>query len=97
MNNSILARDARFMGISAAMLVATLTALLAVFVLAKPSGAQQTDIVTVKPSEVGFGAVQVGTDREDLLVREIYVRNTGDSRVRVGIAALGGTQRGTQF
>jgi Ca2+-binding RTX toxin-like protein len=85
MNSSILARDVRFMGISAAMLAATLAALLAVLVLAKPSGAQ-TDIITVEPTEVGFGAVQVGTDSE---VREIYVRNTGDSRVRLGLDLLG--------
>ena len=59
MNSSILARDdVRFMGISAAMLTATLAALLAVFVLAKPSGAQVPPLtLTVDPTRVDFGTV----------------------------------------
>jgi hypothetical protein len=35
-------------------------ALLAVLILAKPSGAQDTPLITVEPTEVGIGAVHVG-------------------------------------
>ena len=87
MNNSILARDARFMGISAAMLVATLAALLALFVLAKPSQAQDTT-VTIEPTEVGFGAVEVNADAEK---RTISITNTGDTTLRIGGVDFSGT------
>jgi Ca2+-binding RTX toxin-like protein len=70
------------MGISAAMLAATLAALLAVFVLAKPSQAQDTT-VTVEPTEVNFGAVEVNSNPE---TRTISITNTGtDPLVITGV------------
>jgi Ca2+-binding RTX toxin-like protein len=70
----------RLTGISAAMLVATLAALLAVFVLAKPSGAQDP-ILTVNPSSVDFGNVTVGADTETLT---ITITNTGGETLILG-------------
>jgi hypothetical protein len=70
----------RLTGISAAMLVATLAALLAVFALAKPSGAQE-QTVTLNPVEVGFGAVQVGVNTE---TRTVTITNNGESRLVIG-------------
>jgi Ca2+-binding RTX toxin-like protein len=86
-NTSVNNGDARFMGISAAMLVATLAALLAVFALAKPSQAQDTT-VTIEPTEVGFGAVEVNADAEK---RTISITNTGDVRLVIGGVDFSGT------
>jgi hypothetical protein len=81
-NSSVDHSGARFIGISAAMLAALTAALLAIFVLAKPSGAQETPILTVEPTEVGFGAVAVGTTGDP--VRTIYIRNTSGARLVIG-------------
>ena len=83
MNNASVAnRGARHTGAIAAALAATLAALLAVLILAKPSGAQDTPLITVEPTEVGFGAVEVGTTGDP--VRTIYIRNTSGSRLVIG-------------
>lgn len=88
MNTTILTRDGtRVMGISAAMLAATLAALLAVFVLAKPSQAEATT-VTVEPTQVGFGAVMVSADPE---TRTITIRNTGTTALVIGGVDITGT------
>ena len=84
MNTTILTRDGtRVMGISAAMLVAMLAALLAVFVLAKPSGAATT--VTVDPLTVGFGTDVVGGTATT--PRTILVTNNGSTTVTIGGAS----------
>ncbi len=57
-----------------------LAALLAVFVLAKPSGAQDP-ILTVNPSSVDFGNVTVGADTETLT---ITVANNGPNTLTLG-------------
>jgi hypothetical protein len=62
------------------MLVATLAALLALFVLATPSAAQE-QTVTLGPGEVGFGAVQVSADPE---TRTVTITNNGESRLVIG-------------
>jgi Ca2+-binding RTX toxin-like protein len=86
-NTSVNNDDARFAGISVAMLAATLVAVLAVFVLAKPSGAQDTT-VTIEPTEVGFGAVEVNAEAEK---RTISITNTGDTTLRIGGVDFSGT------
>jgi hypothetical protein len=93
MNSSILARDdVRFMGISAAMLTATLAALLAVFVLAKPSGAQVPPLtLTVDPTRVDFGTV-VTDDRVvgSVVTRQITITNQGSTPITIGGVNLTG-------
>jgi Ca2+-binding RTX toxin-like protein len=69
-------------GAIAVALAATLVALVTVFVIAKPSGAQETPLITVEPTEVGFGAVEVGTTGDP--VRTIYIRNTSGARLVIG-------------
>lgn len=76
-----------FTSISAAMLVATLAALLALFVLAKPSGAQETT-VTVKPSDVGFGAVELTANPE---TRTVTIKNNGTTDLVIGGVDISGT------
>ena len=75
--------------IAAATLAATV-ALVAIFATAKPSEAQDTNIVTIEPIEVGFGAVQVGTDSQ---TRTIYVRNPGSEllSLQLGLDVLEGS------
>jgi hypothetical protein len=80
MNTTSLTRDGmRVIGTSAVVLAATLAALLAVFVLAKPSEAADVQL-TVEPSEVGFGEAQVDTTDN----RTITIRNTGGTAVTIG-------------
>jgi hypothetical protein len=80
MNTTSLTRDGmRVIGTSAVVLAATLAALLAVFVLAKPSEAADVQL-TVEPSEVGFGEVQVDTTDKGT----ITTRNTGGTAVTIG-------------
>jgi Ca2+-binding RTX toxin-like protein len=81
MNTTTLTRDgARVIGISAVVLAATLAALLAVFVLAKPLEAQDP-ILTVHPSSVDFGNVTVGATPEE---QTISVTNTGGTNLILG-------------
>ena len=77
MNTTILTRDGmRVIGTSAVVLAATLAALLAVFILAKPSEAADP-ILTVEPSEVGFGEVQVNTtDMSPLFLKHVSLPPT---------------------
>src|SRR5215211_6548773 len=82
MNNPTLAREGvRIMG--APMLAATLAALLVAFVLAKPSGAADST-VTVEPTTVGFGALEVSANPE---TRTITIKNTGSTDVEIGGAS----------
>ncbi len=81
---TILTRDStRVMTISAVVLAATLAALLAVFVLAKPSGAADTT-VTVDPITVGADEVDANfsTSRSSIIVT-----NNGDADVVIGGAS----------
>jgi Ca2+-binding RTX toxin-like protein len=81
MNTTTLTRDgARVIGTSAVVLAATLAALLAVFVLAKPLEAQDP-ILTVNPSSVDFGNVTVEADTETLT---ITVANNGPDTLTLG-------------
>jgi hypothetical protein len=77
----------RGVGAIAVALAATLVALVTVFVIAKPSGAQDTT-VTIEPTEVGFGAVEVNADAEK---RTISITNTGDTTLRIGGVDFSGT------
>jgi Ca2+-binding RTX toxin-like protein len=77
----------RGVGAIAVALAATLVALVTVFVIAKPSGAQDTT-VTIEPTEVGFGAVEVDADAEK---RTISITNTGDTTLRIGGVDFSGT------
>ena len=82
----------RFTGRMTVLLAATLVALaamLAAFVLAKPSGAQTPPTLTVQPSEVGFGAVEVDTTGDP--VQTITIKNTSGGRLTLGGITLGGT------
>ena len=94
MNRSISATGgARFTGRMTVLLAATLLALaslLAAFVLAKSSGAQ-TQTITVNPSEVGFGAVEVSASPE---TRAISIKNTGDTTLVIGGVDISGTDAG---
>jgi Ca2+-binding RTX toxin-like protein len=81
MNTTTLTRDgARVIGTSAVVLAATLAALLAVFVLAKPLEAQDP-ILTVNPSSVDFGNVTVGATPEE---QTVTVTNTGGTDLVLG-------------
>lgn len=86
MDNTILARKGA--PVSAAMLLAVVVAML-LLLAAKPSGAQEVSpILTVGQTEVGFGAVQVGTVGDP--VRTITVTNTsGTVLTLAGINILG--------
>jgi Ca2+-binding RTX toxin-like protein len=91
MNTTTLTRDgARVIGISAVVLAGMLAALLAVFVLAKPSGAQDP-ILTVNPSSVDFGNVTVGAIPEE---QTITVTNTGGTDLVLGGVKLLGVDTG---
>jgi Ca2+-binding RTX toxin-like protein len=90
MNSSILARDVRSMGIIAAMLAATLAAMLAIFVLAKPSEAADP-ILTIRPSSVDFGSVTVDADTE---TRTITVENNGLIDLKLGGVKILGVDSG---
>jgi len=91
MNTTILTRDgARVIGISAVVLAGMLAALLAVFVLAKPSGAQDP-ILTVNPSSVDFGNVTVGADPGE---QTITVTNTGGTELVLGGVEILGVDSG---
>lgn len=77
---------ARRTGGIAVVLAATLAALVAVLVLAKPSGAQDVPQVTltVEPAEVGFGAVVVDNSIEgSVATRTITVTNTGSKLIEI--------------
>ncbi len=93
MNERILAssgaRFSRTTVLLGAVLVALAT-LLAASILAKPSGAQ-TQTVTVQPSEVGFGAVEVSADPE---TRTISIKNIGATTLVIGGVDISGTNAG---
>jgi len=75
------------------VLAATLVALLAVFVLAKPSGAQvvvDPVTLTVDETEVGFGAVLVDGVNGTVVTRTITVTNTGSTPITIGDVTLTG-------
>lgn len=85
MNDTILARKGAL--VSGAVLLAAIIAMLLI-VAAKPSGAQEAPVLSVGQTEVGFGAVQVGTTGDP--VRTITVTNTsGTELVLSGISILG--------
>jgi hypothetical protein len=98
MNNpSVANRGARHTGaIAAVALAATLAALVAVLVLAKPSGAQDVPEVTlpevtltVDPFEIGFGAVVVDNSVEgSIATRTITITNIGNDPVTIPLAAV---------
>jgi Ca2+-binding RTX toxin-like protein len=91
MNTTTLTRDgARVIGISAVVLAATLAALLAVFVLAKPLEAQDP-ILTVNPSSVDFGNVTVGAVPGE---QTVTVTNTGGTDLVLGGVELLGVDSG---
>lgn len=73
-------RGARRTGAIAVVLAATLVALAAVIMLAKPSGALVLDPVTltVEETEIGFGALQVDGS---VATRTITVTNTGSTPI----------------
>lgn len=76
-----------------AAVLAALVALLVVFVAAKPSNAQAVDpILTVGQTEVGFGAVEVGTTGDP--VRTITIRNTSGAQLVLGGIDLLGADAG---
>lgn len=69
-----------------------LAALLVAFAVAEPSEAQETPILTVGQTEVGFGAVEVGTTGDP--IRTITVRNTSGSRLVLGGVNILGADAG---
>lgn len=74
---------ARRTGGIAVVLAATLAALVAVLVLAKPSGAQDVPQVTltVDPVEIGFGAVLNDGVGGSIATRTITITNTGSTPI----------------
>lgn len=86
MDNTILARKGALVSV-AALLAVVLAALL--LLAAKPSGAQEVaPVLTVGQTEVGFGAVEVGTTGDP--VRTVTVTNTsGTDLVLTGVSILG--------
>jgi hypothetical protein len=91
-DKTILARKSAFVSGALVLLGATLAALLVAFVAAKPSEAQETPILTVGQTEVGFGAVEVGTTGDP--VRTITIRNTSGGELLLGPVTLLGTDAG---
>ena len=72
-------------------LAAALAALLLALVAAEPSGAQEAPILTVHPSSVDVGNVQVGADPA---TRQITVTNTGDTALVLGGVQILGVDSG---
>jgi Ca2+-binding RTX toxin-like protein len=64
---------------------ALLASLLAIFAFGERSQAAETNIVTVSPADVGFGAIQVGQNSE---TRTIYVTNTGQTELQLQLDIL---------
>ena len=94
MNNPAVGnRGVRHMGAVAVALGATLVALLAVFVLAKPSAAADP-ILTINPSSVDFGSVNVEADTE---TRTITVENNGLIDLVLGDVQILGVDSGDPF
>jgi Ca2+-binding RTX toxin-like protein len=92
MNESILRGiSPRVMGTLALVLAATLASLLTISILAKPSHAADP-ILTVNETDIGFGAVEVGTTGDP--VRTITIRNTTGTEVVLGGINLLGTNAG---
>lgn len=85
-------RGARHTSAIAVVLAATLVALAAVIILAKPSGAVEVPPVTltVDESEVGFGAVLVDGVGGSLATRTITVTNTGSTPIVINGLKLTG-------
>jgi hypothetical protein len=93
MDKSILARKSALVSGALVVLAATLAALLVTFVVARPSDAQTVDpILTVGQTEVGFGAVEVGTTGDP--VRTVTIRNTSGAELLLGPVTLLGTDAG---
>ena len=90
-DSSVADRGARHTGVIAVALAATLVVLVAVFALAKPSGAQETPLLTVNPSSVDVGNVQVGADPA---TQEITITNTGDTALVLGGVEILGVDSG---
>jgi Ca2+-binding RTX toxin-like protein len=89
-NPNVSNRGAHCRGGITVVLAATLVALLAVFILAKPSGAQVVDpavTLTVDPVEVGFGAVLVDGS---VATRTITVTNNSSAPITIGGVKLTG-------
>ena len=72
-------------------LAAALAALLLALVVAKPSGAQETPILTVEPSSVDVGNVQVGADPA---TQTVTVKNTGTTALVLGGVEILGVDSG---
>jgi len=85
MEKTMLTRKDAFASGAIVVLATILAALLVAFVAARPSEAADP-IVVVEPTEVGFGAVEVGQDSK---TNTIYVRNNGDTTLNLGLDILG--------
>jgi Ca2+-binding RTX toxin-like protein len=83
MDKTILARKGALVG-GTALLAAVLAALLLLSV-AKPSGAQDVPLVSVDPTSVDFGSLDVSADPE---TRQITVTNNGLVAITIGDVAI---------
>jgi Ca2+-binding RTX toxin-like protein len=87
MGKTILARKHETASGAIVLLAAVLAALLVAFIAARPSEAADP-ILTVDPTTVGFGAVEVGTTGDP--IRTVTIRNTsGTDLVLGGVTLLG--------
>jgi hypothetical protein len=97
MNNASVVADrgARHTGVIAVALAAALVTLLAVLILAKPSRAQDTPLITVEPTEVGFGAVEVGRGDSSLTLQQAISKADSAGHLFVGAAGNNGSNNDT--
>ena len=89
MNNSILTDGRARFSRTLVLLAATLAALtvLVTFAHARSSEAQDSQTVTINPSDIGFGAVELTASPE---TRTVSVTNTGTNSITIGSVDFSG-------
>jgi Ca2+-binding RTX toxin-like protein len=74
--------------VAAAFMIALVAALLTIVATGGRSQAQETNIITVGPADVGFGAVQVDLDPTTFAERTVTVTNTGSTAITLDLLLL---------
>src|SRR5919202_1161141 len=89
MEKTILERKGALFSGGVVLLAAALAALLLAFAAARPSEAQATNVVTIDPSSIDFGSVNVSANPE---TRQITVTNNGLLDIVIGGVDILGTR-----
>lgn len=74
--------------VGTALLAALVVALLTIMATGGRTQAEPTNVITVGPAEVGFGAVQVDLDPNTAAERTLTVQNTGGEEVTLNLSLL---------